>query len=122
MKQIKNITGSLLLAFTYCLVIFNFSHAKEFQIGNDSNDVISSKAKHIEFVSESQTSIGYTLNLSIKGASEFEKLGFNSLLSVSTFYPESLISSVVKQYTKRSKTRKIRYRKTDSIFPFHYHW
>jgi len=120
MKLIEKIVGIIFLTIVYCHAIFQFINSSG--IFHNSPQTVSAQENQIDFVSNGQSSIDFSINQLTTKSIESNSTSCNSLFFTAVFQPEKDISSATNQYSNRSKTRTIRTRKSDLIFPFHYHW
>lgn len=123
MKKAGGILTVLLLAAIYCFAIgfASIAHAttETHQVQNDDQQEYFSEISEsvICQVSFSESSIQF-LNKFPKRAVKISFIGISPSLETT----EQLIESEFSQYNGFSRNILTRFRKSDSIFPFHYFW
>ena len=124
MKSLQHILGTALIALLYSFVI-SISYAGHSANAIDSADHFPSDQSAYVTVA-SQTLFGYTPQSEITiGSQDVPVSTFKNSFSgfaTSIKSSEPFVSSQFHQYLSFYRNCLIRYRKSDVIFPFHYHW
>lgn len=123
MKNSIRILSSLLLTAIYCCAIAIVTTA--FTAVDSQNATDTQQQKYSATVSnnllyhniQSESSINSFVNLSDPSLKDT----FNIIVGI-TVQTSKLVKATFSQYTNFSRNLRIRYRKTDLIFPSHYFW
>ncbi|MDW5289601.1 hypothetical protein [Formosa sp. PL04] len=123
MKKAVKFSGVLLLTVLYCFALYSVAQPlpKTFIVNSNPSEQqqkVSTVTKSLFNLTSESENLSVSFNPS---PGPFLKIplfesGWHSKLN------EQLVLAQISQYTKHQTNTLVKYRKTDSIFPFHYFW